>query len=224
MPRPLIAALAVAAAVSVMPQQAEACGGGWFEAPLIDYRIQGVAQAEKRLEEGKYAEAASSVIRMIPHIQGYKKATRDPIINRAMRVLAVATTRSEGQLSIEKLVSPEQHSTWLGTSGEERETNLRWSVAALQGVKKLKAKSDPTLESELGEALALVPEFSSQGRGLLHKLAEKDLLTTPEAYAALAKLRGQIGDDDGRVAALQRCRAMAKDATLCVPNATGANS
>ncbi len=224
LPRPFIAALALAAAVGVAPKQAEACGGGWYEAPMIDYRIQGVARAEKRLEEGQYAQAASAVIRMIPHIAGYKKATRDPIINRALRVLAVATTRSEGSLDIGKLISKDQHSTWLGDTAEDRQANLRFSVAALRGVKKLKVLSDPTLESELGEALALVPAFSVEGRELLHTLAEKDLLTTPEAYAILAKLRGEAGDADGRTAALQRCRAMAKDAKLCSANASGTHS
>ncbi|MFP6683219.1 MAG: hypothetical protein VB934_00830, partial [Polyangiaceae bacterium] len=63
-----------------------------------------------------------------------------------------------------------------------------------------------------------------EGRELLHKLAEKDLLTTPEAYAILAKLRGEAGDADGRTAALQRCRAMAKDAKLCSSNASAAHS
>jgi hypothetical protein len=146
-PRPLIAALALVAAVGVMPKHAEACGGGWYEAPMIDYRIQGVARAEKTLEQGKYAEAASAVIRMIPHIQGYKKATRDPIINRALRVLAVATTRSEGALGIDKLVTKDQQGSWLGDTAEARATNMQWSVAALRGVQALKAKSDPTLQS-----------------------------------------------------------------------------
>jgi hypothetical protein len=59
---------------------------------------------------------------------------------------------------------------------------------------------------------------------LLTRLADKDLLTTPEAYAALAKLKGEAGDQDGRLAALQRCRAMAKDAKLCGSNANGKHS
>ena len=219
-PRHLLVALAVAATCGALTTPADACGGGWWPEIEIDYRVQGIARAEKDLQKGKYDDAAGAVLRMIPHIQAYKQASRDDIVNRALRVLAVATARKDGQLDVKAQLPHELRATWLGEKAAERDANLKWTVSALKAVA-TKKKNDPVIESELGEAMAKVPAYREEGRKLLEKLAAKDLLTTPEAYAALAQLRADSGDKDGRLAALVRCKAMAKNAAICSSKAHG---
>jgi hypothetical protein len=212
--RSTLAALALTAVCGAFAPKAEACGGGWWPEENIDYRVQGVARAEKDLENGNYLAAAGSVLRMIPHIRNYKATTRDEIINRAMRVLAVATARSNGTLNVGKEIPQEMHAAWLGNEEEGRVANLEWAVGTLKNASQAKA-DDVVIESQLGEAMAKLENHQGEARELLEKLASKDLLTTPEAYKALAELRAGAGDSDGRVAALERCKSMAKDAAMC---------
>jgi len=213
--RKILVGLTLAAGIGVMaPPSAEACGGGWYPEVLIDYRVQGIARAEKQLEQGKYDDAAAAVIRMIPHIRGYKAKTNDEIINRAMRVLAVSTARTDGKLDIAKQVSREIQGQWLAKEDGDRVANLAWSVQALRAVDTWKS-DDPAVQTELGEAMAKLDSTKGEARDLLGKLADKDLLGTAEGYAALAELRGASGDADGRLAALKRCEAMSKTPGTC---------
>jgi hypothetical protein len=218
--RHLLVAVAVAGGLGMVAPSAQACGGGWWPEVMIDYRVEGIARAEKDLAVGNHLASAGSVIRMIPHIKGYKKASGDAIINRSMRVLAVAMARAGGDLSkIEKEIPEELRAEFVGNTPEAREANLKWSVRALKALRKTK-KNDPTLDSELGEAMAQLPDKHGKAKKMLEKLADKDLLTSPEAYRALAVLRANAGDEVGRTAALGRCKNMAKDASLCVAPAT----
>jgi hypothetical protein len=215
-PRHLFAALAIATAVGAWAHDADACGGGWFADPAmeIEWRDQGIVRAEKQLEAGKYNDAAGTVLRVIPHVANYDKATKDPVINRAMRVLALATARQNGKLDVEKQVPFMLKSDWLAKTETERSSNLDWSVKMLSAINKTK-KDDAIAQSELAEALAKTDSGRAEAQKMLEKLAKKDLLTSPEAYKALASLREKAGDKDGRVAALKRCRAMAEDAAVC---------
>jgi hypothetical protein len=212
--RNLFAALALTAAVGAYAHDASACGGGWEPAEMIDHRPMGVAMAEKQIAEGNYNGAAATVLRVIPHIANYKNGSKADIVNRAMRVLAVATARSDGAFKFEREVPNELHGTWLGKDKSERAANLEWAVSTLRHVNEWK-KDDAVVQSELGEALAKVDGQRDEARTLLEKLAKKDVLTSPHAYRALADLRAAKGDSDGRLAALERCRAMTKDAALC---------
>jgi hypothetical protein len=214
----LLSALALAGVIGMAtPSSAEACGGGWFE-PDVDYRVMGVARAEKSLEKGDYEAAAGAVVRMIPHIGNYDGVTKDPIINRAMRVLAVSMSRSDGAVA-ERQLPVYMRDQWVGRTAMAKVANLTWSAHALRSIAKSETKDgeaiDPVLESQLGEALARVPESRAEGKTTLERLATKDLLTSPSAYRALAELRAEDGDKSGRVAALERCRAMASDAATC---------
>ncbi len=214
LPRHLIAALAIASAVGSFAPDADACGGDWWPEVQVDHRIRGIDSAEKDLKSGKYQAAAGKVLRMIPHIRNYKKASKDPIVNRALRVLAVATARSEGKLNLKREIPRQLHATWLGKEAKAQQASLSWSVNALEALS-TKKKDDPVLQGELGEAMVKVAGTRAKGQKLLEKLADKDLLTSPQAYAVLAKLRANKGDNSGEQAALKRCRAMAKDASIC---------
>ncbi|WP_437830795.1 hypothetical protein [Sorangium sp. So ce1153] len=194
---------------------AAACGGVEIM-PAIDHRVMGVAQAEQALRDGRITAAAGSVIRMFPEIRriSYDK---DPLLNRAFRVLAVATARGDGALQVAAEVPRELLETWGGASVDERRGNLDWSIRALRRLNEQR-KDDPALQTDLGEALARSTEHRGEALKLLGDLAEKDLLASPEGYAALAQLRALAGDSAGHDAAASRCEAMAKSAALCRPS------
>ncbi len=219
----LVAGGATAAAVKLgrgSMDKVTACGGGWWPTFEIDYRVAGIAQAEKDLAAGKYGTAAGAVIRMIPHIKGYKSAQDDAIINRSMRVLAVAMARMHGDISgIRKELPDELLAEFAGSSDAAHEGNIAWAAAALTGLQAAK-KNDSTISSELGEAMAQLPAKRDQAKELLEKLAKADLLATPEAWRALAVLRAAAKDDAGRTEALDRCKKMAADAAICTAPAT----
>jgi hypothetical protein len=216
----LTLAFAAAATVTAATPSAQACGGGWFADPQqeLEWREQGIARAEKELNQGKYDQAAGTVLRVIPHIGKYTKAPKDKVVQRAIRVLAVATARKDGKPAVDKQVPSWAHDfvakSFFGDKDADRAANLTWAATNLESLRAEK-KDDPVLESEIGELLAKIEGRQDQARKILEKLADKDLLTSPEAYKALASLRAAAGDKDGRVAALERCKAMAKDATVC---------
>jgi len=209
----LAASLALAGLVAA-PSAAHACGGGWWPDETVDHRIQGVANAEKQLEDGHYAAASGAIIRMIPYIKNYEGTSKDPIARRALRVLAVATARTGGQLALQRELPQYLRGTWMGADGADQQVNLNWAVATLSKAAEEK-KDDVVLESDLALAMARTDGFEAEGRKRLEALAKKDLLTSPEAYAELAKLRAADGDGSGRTAALERCRAMSDEAETC---------
>src|SRR5262245_1651862 len=117
-PRHLFAALAITCACAAYAKDTNACGGGWEMDPQVElhYRELGVASAEKQLQEGRYDDAAGTILRVIPHVAVYKTPPGDPVIGRAMRVLAVATARENGTLDVAKQVPDYLHATWLGAN------------------------------------------------------------------------------------------------------------
>ena len=207
----LIAALGVGLTLGVAASDASACGEDY--APAIDYRIEGVSRAEKQLREGHYVAAAGSVIRMFPDIKA-AAAGKDRLIDRAFRTLALASTRSGGSLPIDKEVPSWLSARWSGKSAEDRKANLEWSVATLRHLGEKRA-NDPGMETDLGEALAKLDDHRDEALKLLGGLAEKDLLASPEGYAALGKLRKDTGDAAGSDAAVKKCELMTKTASVC---------
>jgi len=191
-------ALFTSLGIATAAPSALACGVGWYPEVQMDYRVEGIASAERDLANGRTLAAAGKVIRMIPHIKSYVGASNDTIVNRSMRVLALAAVE------------------FTGASPEAKRANVEWSLRALRALRKQR-KDDVTLKTELAEALAALPEKRAKARKMLEKLAQKDLITTPEAYRALGRLRADAGDASGEAAALARCRAMASDASVCAP-------
>jgi hypothetical protein len=202
-------------AIGMLAGDAEACGGEWYpEVQMVDPRIHGVAQAEKLLSSGNRLAAAASVIRMMPHIKTLK-AKPGSLVGRAERVLAVALSRSQGALNVSAEVPEEVLGSWRGAKDSEAAANLAWSVEVLKRQSDKKS-DDVTLKTDLAEAMARVPERRAEARAILEDLAKRDLIASPEGYAALAMLRSQSGDADGQKLALKRCEAMAKSQDACV--------
>ena len=207
----------VAVALSLMGVTASAssfaCGGDWYPEVQIDPRIHGVAEAEKSLNHGDYVAAAGSVIRMMPHLKTLQ-GSKDPLVVRAERVLAVALERSHGSLSLEREVPTEILGSWQGKTRADQDKNMSWSVAALRRELAGK-KDDPGLMTDLGEALSKVDGGATEAKTLLESLAQRDLVATPEGYKALALLRSQTGDSAGEQLAMKRCESMASAAKVC---------
>ena len=207
-------AIGVCMGASSVSQVARACGGEWYPEVMVDPRIHGVAQAEKALQSGKHLAAAASVIRMMPHIKTLKSKPGD-LVGRAERVLAVALSRAQGVLPVQAEVPREVLGAWAGGKQGESAGNMAWSIDVLKRQSGSKA-DDVALKTDLAEAMARVPEHRQEARTILEDLAKRDLIASPEGYAALAMLRSQSGDADGQKLALKRCEAMAKNQDACV--------
>lgn len=206
-------AIAVGMGASSVSHVARACGGEWYPEVMVDPRIRGVAQAEKALHGGKHLAAAASVLRMMPHIKTLKSKPSS-LVGRAERVLALAVSRAQGVLAVQRQVPREVLGAWAGSKELDATSNLLWSVEVLERQSGSKA-DDVALKTDLAEAMARVPERRQEARTILEDLAKRDLIASPEGYAALALLRRQSGDTDGQRLALKRCEAMAKNQDAC---------
>lgn len=215
----LVVGLGVLAAAGVTAGEAEACGGEWYPAIQIDHRVDGVARAEKAMEKGQHVAAAGMVIRMMPHVKSLKTSS-SPLVARAIHTLALATARSDGALPLEKELPDYVEGTWVGKTGEDRAKNIDWSIASLRALNAQK-KDDPAMETDLAEALSKSSAHKKEAREILERLAKKDLVASPEGYAALARLRAESGDAAGQKVALKRCEAMADVDAVCTAQARG---
>jgi hypothetical protein len=220
---PLAFGLCVAGFVgsSAVSVPASACGGEWIPAlDDVDYRPAGVSEAEKKLESGKLAGAAGNVIRMMPHIKQLTVKSPGTTTGRAQRVLAVAIARSGGALPVAREVPDWIQEGWLGKTATERKSNLEWSVKVLRKLSTDKAH-EPNIESQLGEALAVLDGGQTEAREILERLAKADVITSPEAYVVLAKLRAAAGDSNGEKIAMARCQAMSSGSNRCEVSSQG---
>jgi hypothetical protein len=189
-------------AVAAAPRAADACGNAVYRE--IDSKSQLVASAEQALSDGHYARAAAKAVEAFPALKIVKPGDV-PLADRALRILALASVRADGGIHANGFKAR--------TAGD-RATNLDWSVATLRGLN-AKRPNNPSLETDLGEALTKVPGSRDEAKKLLGDLADKDLLTSAEGYAALAGLRAESGDKAARDEAVRRCEAMTKTPRLC---------
>ena len=189
-------------AVAAAPGEADACGA--FVFPKIETSSMLVADAETALGEGNLAAAAVKAAKAFPALAMIRPGVL-PLADRALHILAVATARSDGNIAV---------STMKAGSEAERAGNLEWSIATLRGLS-VKRGNSPTSQTDLGEALARVPAHHEEAFKILGELADKDLLTTAEGYAALARLRAEKGDAHARDAAIKRCEVMTKTPKIC---------
>jgi hypothetical protein len=195
-------AFVVPVCAAAMPGAAVACGGEVYRE--MDSTTQVVAQAEQALSEGKLAKAAQKAIQAYPALK-IVKVGDVPLADRALRIIALASTRADGGISA---------GGFKGKEGVDRAANLEWSIATLRTLTARRA-NNPSYQTDLGEALSKVPAHHEEAAKVLGELAAKDLLTTPEGYAALARLRAESGQAEGREEAVKRCLAMTKTPKTC---------
>ncbi|CAN5817433.1 hypothetical protein BH11MYX4_BH11MYX4_51120 [soil metagenome] len=206
----LVPALFVAASA----QDAQACGSAMRlePTPARPTPVQEIARAEKALENGSSLGAAQAVLGTFPGIRS-ATAGANPLETRALRVLALAIVRSDGTVDEKKArVASANGVEWTPAS------NLQWAVQSLREVDQARP-NDPTVQADLGEALSKTASGQAESLKILQGLAQKDLMGSPHAYAALARLRTQSGDSAGAEAAIKRCEEMSKTPGVCKPAA-----
>lgn len=166
-----------------------------------------VAQAEQALDAGKGAIATASMVKLFPSLRTAltQKAELGHLEHRAARIVALASVRSDGGFGVVN-----------GKVKDKNKTNLDWSVGILR---KLNAgrPGDASLQADLGEALAKQPETQKEALEVLSKLASDDLIGSPHAYAALAKLEAARGEAQKSADAVRRCEGMTSTPSICSP-------
>ena len=200
----------VPVAMAAQTGEAVACGGSIaFE---VDPNVLLLSQAEGNLNNGKPRAAALDTLKVFPKIKSLKPGSSH-LLPRAQRILAMAIVRTDGLLTAGK--------EFQASTADERRANLEWAVATLRRLSVAK-KNNPAADTDLGEALAKLPETQSEALATLDKLARKDLVTSANGYATLAKLRQAAGDSDGAGAAMKKYEALAKKNRPATPAAPAA--
>ena len=201
-----------AAFVASYAQDASACGMSvrMEPTPQKPTPVQEIARAEKALEGGQNLAAAQAILGTFPRVRS-ATAGANPLETRALRVFALAVVRSDGTVDEKKArFASANGNEWTPTS------NIDWAVQSLREIDE-KRPNDPTVQADLGEALSKTSSGQGEALKILQGLAQKDLMGSPHAYAALAKLRTQNGDSAGAEAAIKRCEEMSKTPGICKP-------
>ena len=206
----LALALVPAALITTTAHDANACGMSvrLDPTPQKPSPVQEIARAEKSLEAGQNLAAAKAVLGTFPRIR-VATAGGNPLETRALRVFALAVVRSDGDIT-EKKAGVASQAEWTKTA------NLEWAAQSLREIDQ-KRPNDPTVQADLGEALSKLPRSQGEALVVLQRLADKDLMGSPHAYAALAKLRSARGDSAGAEAATKRCEEMSRSPSVCKP-------
>lgn len=215
----VVLAVLPAAFVASYAQDASACGMSvrMDPTPQRPSPVQEIARAEKALEGGQSLTAAQAVLATFPRIRN-ATAGANPLETRALRVFSLAIVRSDGMVDEKKArVASANGVDWTTKS------NLDWAIQSLREIDE-KRPNDPTVQADLGEALSKTTSGQAESLKILQGLAQKDLMGSPHAYAALAKLRTDKGDSAGAEAAIKRCEEMSKTPGICKPAAPSAPS
>lgn len=209
----LLSAVCFVVPVAIAGQSSEAVACGESIAFEIDPNVLLLSQAEGNLNGGKPRSAALDALKVFPKIKEAKPGS-SPLLARAQRVVAMSIVRTDGLLTAGKVFT--------ASTSDERRANLEWAVATLRRLSAAK-KNNPAAETDLAEALARLPETQSEALATLDKLARKDLVTSANGYATLAKLRKAAGDDAGSEVAMKKYEALAKKAKPQTPAAPAAD-
>ena len=196
---------------------AAACGTEVFT--IIDHSAEGISTAERALSKGAVASAATQVFRVFPKLKTTKPGA-GPLSDRALRILSLAATRADGAINVGSGVN------WpmVGVTPDQKEANLLFAIDTLRKLNE-KRVNNPSLQTDLAEALGKVPRYKAEAYTILTELAKKDLVASAEGYATLAKLHEALGEGAPRDAAVKRCEGMTKTPKACqVPASTATTS
>ncbi len=183
----------VAALSALAPADAIACENAVL---ATDKDIAAVKEAEKILNAGDPVEARRRIKAIMGGADEFEEETPSAkgLTNRAKRIIALADVRIDDR------------------KGEFRKVILNNAVYVLSTISK-ESPNDPAKKADLGEALAKTNP--PKAKKILEDLASRDIVTTPYAYAALARLRAADGDEKGRDEAVAKCKQMAKVESIC---------
>jgi hypothetical protein len=166
--------------------------------------VDRVSLAEQRLEDEQPAAAGAAVVGAFPGIRGIMVGT-SPLETRALRIAALAVARGGGVLAgVRGFSTP-----------TDRDANFEWAVSTLRTINAVRS-NDPVAMADLAEALSTRAKYEVESLQILQDLAQRDLIGSAHAYAALARLHTARGDEVASRADLARCRVMTKQpATVC---------
>ena len=169
-----------------------------------DPRVAALAAADAALKDGAYLKAAKLAASAHPNFKNGDDRPR--LASRAIRVLALVTIRTNGLVF--------ERNRLIGGADFVRQKNLEWAVSKLQR-RSMHQANAPAPLSDLGEALTRLPERHDEARRILEHLAERQLLTSAQAYAALARLRAASGDALSSAEALNACKRLSRHKHAC---------
>ncbi len=155
-----------------------------------DESVFTLVKAEDELAHGKPGAAIQRTLQDFPDLKTVQDGGR--LMTRAQRIAATAVVRMSGLLAVRGFDA---------STCAERRANLEWAVATLRAVDR-KDKGRPILQAELAEALSALPEHEQEALNILRGLAARDVMPSPYAYRALARLLAMDGDAAGQRAAL----------------------
>lgn len=151
--------------------------------------VQLANAAEKALADGDAKQALSMLADKMASPEGYE-LSHQGLRARLEQLFAVARFRAGGQADIDDAI-----------------TVLRQQTKD--------SPKNPWLKVRLAEALSHNAKGTKEAVKILEPLAKEDLIVDAEGFATLARLRRQAGNAEGATAALERCKAMAKQPSLC---------
>lgn len=183
----LLGAALVVAGVAGPARPASACMNA---VAALNENVLTLVQAEDDLAHGKPGAAIQRTLQEFPDLKSAKDGDR--LMTRAKRIAATAVVRMQGLLAVRGFEA---------STAAERRANLEWAVATLRVVDR-KDKGRPVLQAELAEALSALPEHQQEALDILERLAALEVMPSPYAYRALARLRALAGDAAGQRAAL----------------------
>lgn len=178
----------VAALWALAPSPAGACGNSVL---ATDKTVAAVKEAEKILDDGDPAEARRRIEALMGDADEFDERTPSAkgLTNRARRIISLANVRIDDR------------------QGERRKVLLANAVFVLSRLADA-SPNDAAKQADLAEALAKTN--AGKAKKILEDLAKRDVVATPYAYAALARLRAANGDEKGRDEALGKCKQMAR--------------
>lgn len=175
--------------------------------------VRQIAKAEAQLAEGKY-QAVVTTLNVAFQRDGVRQAPPQfAEVHKAQALAAIAVVRSGDTVTMDGNALARLRSARAKSAKPKTKQHLVWAFKQLMDYTQT-TKNAPQAVSWLAEAQVasgvIEPAYSA-----LTGLAKSDLLTDAHGWLTLARLRSAKEDAKGAQAALTRCTAMAKDASIC---------